>query len=148
MTTRTNNAEAAALEAAALELQVATTRLTEIPGLLRGLILNSVLRSELVTFDATGVVERNTSTPYASLGVWNYGEEVIASSSPPQPDAAPTGGIGVIIVPSLAAVVWPLTGTTITLYGTPGDQALLALWATPQCPMVVTGVANVDGGGA
>lgn len=129
-------ADQAALELRAT-LEAQTTRLTELATVLRGLTLNEVLRSELVLIPPGGVVERNVSSTYASVGAWALDGDVTVTSAAPAA-AAPLEGIGVILVPNGAAVVWPLTGTTVTVYGTPGQRVLLTLWAKPQCPMIAT----------
>lgn len=139
-------AEQALLEVrAAMEAQ--STRLTEMVVVLRGLSLNEVLRSELLILDDTGIAERNTSVAYASVGVWALDGDVTVTSSA-RAAAAPASGIGVIPVPAAAAIVWPLTGTTLTVYGTAGDRVLVTLWSKPQCPMVAGIGGPVNGGGA
>lgn len=134
MSPRTDAAELALAELRAT-LENQSTRLTQIASEIRGLALNSVLLSELITIPASGVTSRDTSTPYASVGVWSYTTAVTVDSGSVGA-AAPPAGIGVIRVLAGRAVVWPLVGTTLAIYGTPGDQLLLALWSKPQCPLV------------
>lgn len=129
-------------------LENQSTRLTELAAEIRGLALNNVLLSELITIPATGITSRDTSTTYASVGVWAYGTDQVTVDSGPVAAAAPDAGIGVLIVPSKAGVVWPLVGTTLSIYGTPGDKLLLALWSKPQCPLIAPSGAAINGGGA
>lgn len=123
-----------------------STRLTELASEIRGLSLNNVLLSELITIPASGICRRDTSTTYASVGAWALTSQVTLDSGPEQA-AAPTRGIGVLVIPGKVGIVWPLVGTTLSIYGTPGDRVLVALWSKPQCPSI-SGSVGVDGGGA
>lgn len=136
MSSSRNAAELAVAEMRAT-LENQSTRLTQLVSEIRGLSLNSVLVSELITIPGDGAVSRDVSTPFASVGVWAYGASVTIDAGG-EAAAAPAGGIGVIKVPGRCAIVWPLVGTTLAIYGTPGDQLLLALWSKPQCPLVAT----------
>jgi hypothetical protein len=144
MTSRTAADLAIAEMRSTLENQ--STRLTQLASEIRGLSLNSVLLSELVEIPASGITHRDTSTPYASVGVWAYSGQVTVDSGSAG-GLAPTAGIGVIVVPSGGGVVWPLVGTTLSIYGTAGDQVLIALWSKPQCPLIM-GAGAIIGGGA
>lgn len=124
------------------ELVNETTRQTGLLAELKGLSLNDVLQSGTVLLDANGQAELHSSVPYASVGVWSYGAEVTVTSATAAADA-PAYGLGVIPVPAGAAIVWPLTGTSLTIHGTAGELVLVALWSKPQWPMV----ANGGGGG-
>lgn len=139
MTTRTA-ADQAMLDQLA-ELLNETTRQTSILRELRGLSLNDVLYAGTVTLDADGRAHVTTSTAFASVGVWALGDPVTVQNAPPT--SPPAAGLGVILLPAGGAVVWPLVGADVTIYGTAGDRVLLALWSTPQCPMI----AGTGGGG-
>ena len=142
-----NAAETAILELRAT-LENQSTRLTEIASELRGLSLNSVLLAEMLVLPAGGIVHRDTSTPYASVGAWAYGQTIIIDSGG-EGAAAPGSGIGMLRVPAASAIVWPMVGTGITVYGDPGDEVLLALWSKPQPPRFTAAAGGtIDGGGA
>lgn len=128
-------------------LDNSVTRQTEAVGQLRGLILNSVLRDELVVIPAAGFVERSCSAPFASVGIGNYGANTMTVAPDAGSQLAPTFGRGVKRIPAGGALVWALTGTVVTVWGTAGDVVLLTLWATPQAPMVA-GSGSLNGGGA
>jgi hypothetical protein len=128
-------------------LDNATTRWTEIAAQLRGLTLNGVMRSETLKLDADGRAHRNFSAPYAAVGLWAYDSEITASSGPVQ-QLAPTDGIGVIYLPAQRAIVWPLAGTELSIYGTEGARVLVTLFSTPQVPSIGGTSSGVDGGGA
>lgn len=135
----------ARLEAA---LNATTGRLTATVAQLASLSLNNVLRSELLVLgDLLGHAHRESAVPYASVGVWAYDSDVTVSAGPLDL-VAPTMGIGVIVVPAKRAVVWPLAGTEITLYGATNARVLLTLFSTPQVPSVGGTATGVDGGGA
>jgi hypothetical protein len=140
---RTHPPDAADLAVAALrsELENQSTRLTEIAAGIRGLSLNSVLLSELVTIPAAGRTHRDTSTAYAMVGVVAYGAAQVVVDSGPEQAAAPAAGIGTIRVPAGGAIVWPLAGSTLSIYAAEGTQLLLALWSKPQHPLFVRGLA-------
>lgn len=124
-----------------------TAQTTAVVAQLAGLSLNSVLRSELVVFDASGYAEMQSAVPYASVGCIAYGQTVTLSANGHE-GTPPTRGIGVIAVPAGKAVVWPLTGTTLGVYGTAGERALVTIWSAPQVPSFGGTASGVDGGGA
>lgn len=130
------------------QLENQSTRLTEIASEIRGLSLNHVLWSELITIPSSGSLHRDTSTPYASIGLWAYGTDQVTIDSGSEGLGAPAGGIGVIIVPGKAGIVWPLVGTTVSIYGTADQQLLLTLWSKPQAPLIAPSGAAINGGGA
>src|SRR5213075_477105 len=127
------------------QLENMSTRLTEVAAGLRGLSLNDVLVSKLIVLDADGIAAVNTKVDFASVGAWNLSTHDLTVSSSTKAASAPTSGVGVIPVPEGSAVVWPLVGTSCTIYGTAGDSVLIALWSRPQPPMVA-GVGAVIGG--
>lgn len=126
------------------ELLNETTRQTSILRELRGLSLNDVLYAGTVTLDDQGRAHVGTSTAFASVGVWALEGAITVQNAPPT--SAPDAGLGVIPMPAGGAVVWPLVGADVTIYGTAGDRVLLALWSTPQCPMVASGGGGAIGG--
>jgi len=142
------NAAELAVDEMRATLENQSTRLTELASEIRGLSLNSVLLSELITIPESGATHRDFSTPYASVGAWVYGVNQVTLDSGGQQTGAPGAGIGVIVVPSKAGVVWPLVGTTLSIYGTADDLVLIAAWSRPQCPLIAPSGAAINGGGA
>lgn len=147
MSLATRPASDQALASMAAAIEGLATRVTDLAGLTRGLMLNNVIRSELVVLDDDGRAAVNSSVPFASVGIVCFDDAVTVNAGTLQEDV-PTAGIGVIPLPGAAAIVWPLTGSTLSLYGTAGDRVLVTIWEKPQCPMYAPGYANVDGGGA
>lgn len=126
------------------QLENSVTRQTAAVGELRGLILNNVLLDELVTIPAGGVLERSISAPGAYLAAWAYGSAVVIAPEGAGA-AAPPSGIGVKRLPGGLAMGWAFTGSVVSIYGTPGDQVLLAIWSVPMAPFVAA-AGDVIGG--
>lgn len=137
-TTRERTAVDQALLEQLAHLANQTTRQTELLTGLRGLALNDVLWAGTVTLDARGVGTVSNAVPFASFGVWHRGLAgdlvVVAGTEEGSP---PNDGPGVFrdVGPG-DALVWPATGSSLTIYGTAGDRVVVALWATLQPPMV------------
>lgn len=123
-----------------------TTRMTEEMAQLRGLSLNNVLWAGTVLLDADGRANIDVGVTYASFGAWALGAAITVTSSS-SGATAPAYGPGVFPMPGGTAMVWPMAGHELNVYGTAGDRVVVALWSTPQCPMVAA-AGSIDGGGA
>lgn len=108
--------------------------ITELTAALRGQTLNKVLSTELIIIPAAGFWTRDFSVPFGSWAVANLGDGAMVVSNAPPGIAAPGAGVGAQKVPSGAAPVVNMAGSTLTVYGTVGDQANLQVFVRPQPP--------------
>ncbi len=123
----------AAEEYAAL-LHAAATQ-TEAIARLTSQIVNNVLRTELVRFDATGVKVLEFATAIGSVNVANHGAAAVTvASGTPTGGSAPSGGIGVASIRAGIAGTVNLTGTVVTLWGSAGDTATVQVFTRAQPP--------------
>lgn len=107
----------------------ATGRNTEAVARLHGLLVNDVIATETVKMPATGLCERSYQVPYGYVTVANYGTNPItfAAATAGDPSAPPTAGVGVVRVPAGRFASVPISGRSLTLYGTAGDVAVLSV---------------------
>lgn len=72
--------------------------------------------------------------PFAAIAVENTGTSaVIVTTGPPQ-SSAPGGGQGQVIVPATSYAAWNMAGSVVTIYGTPGTQLSLTVFADSVMP--------------
>lgn len=110
------------------------TSITELTSAVRGQTVNKVLSSELVTIPAAGFWTRDFTVPFGSWALVNLGDGPMVVSNSPPGIGAPGAGVGSQKVPPGAAPVVNMAGSTITIYGTVGDQANLQIFVKPQPP--------------
>lgn len=133
-------AEPADHELATLSAALILTRITELVGLVRGNVLNHVLYAGSVVLDDNGVAELGTAVNFATVAVRDTGGDGLTVTTEPLRESAPGSGTGVILVTDF--LCWPLVGTVLTIYGTPGTVVNVALYADPQPPSSGSGSWN------
>jgi hypothetical protein len=112
-----------------------TDRMTELTALTRGNHLNNILWSGTVTIPANGFHTFNFHVPMASVAVQasiTAGLVTVVSDPPANP--VPVDGPGVYTVGPDAFLCIPMTGRTLTIYGTVGDRVLVAVSSKPWPP--------------
>lgn len=110
-------------------------------------IVNRVLLTELVIFDAQGLVTRPFHTSMGSVAVSNHGTGTITvqGGSPSGDSLAPPGrGRGLGRVHGGRSATLNLTGTVLSLYGTPGEFATIQVFTKPQPPAWGPGTSNTN----
>jgi hypothetical protein len=116
------------------ELKQDRATMTETFERFRSGIVNNVLLSTLATFDAEGRIAFDWHAPYGSVAVAAHGAGNVTVTNAGPAASAPTGGRGVHLVKGAHAAVINLLGTTLTLYGTAGEQVSLQVFTKPQPP--------------
>jgi hypothetical protein len=123
--------------AVASALDQLSGRLTELGALVRGLSVNNVLFSGTVVIPTAGYAQLdNFTVSMASVAILAGGTAAggaVATNAPPA-NTAPTSGVGVVPVRPGMFVCAPLTGTTLTIYGQPGDTLFVAVSSRPWPP--------------
>jgi hypothetical protein len=118
----------------AKEIHALGGRLTSAVSALHGLVVNECLATQTLILDADGTKSRNWTVPYGSISVHNAGAGTLTITTSPLAGAAPTSGVGVIVVPSGIAEVANVAGRTLSFYGTPGAAVILSVFTKPQPP--------------
>lgn len=127
----TRRSDVQMVEAVVGRLEALAGRMTELVEVTRGLALNHVLHSGTRIIPDVGYVSIETKVPYASVAVGAHAAagDVVAVSAPPSGDVAPTNGVGVLVVPPGIFLCVPAVGTTLTVWGTPGDQVYIGIYS-------------------
>lgn len=112
------------------------TRMTEVAALLRGLSLNNVLYGGSLRLDANGHADLEFTVPAAAVAVSNPTDAsvTLTVAAGTLQAAAPAPGPGVLFIAPGHAVVLPITGRTLSFYGTPAGAVTVAVFSTPQPP--------------
>lgn len=114
---------------AAERLEAVEGRVSELVAALHGLVINNVLDAETVKADATGIVEKSWTVPFASVLVDNVtAQPITVVAGTRSTDVAPATGKGVFVVPAGKARCVPLTGRALTFYGTNGATFFFAVY--------------------
>jgi hypothetical protein len=114
-------------------LAEAQSSITQVVASLRGLEVNDVLTAELATFDAQGLIVRDWPVSMGSIAITNLGTATITAHAG-TPSEAPASGVGIAQFPVGWAQVVNVTGTTLTVYGRPGEKINLQVFTKPQPP--------------
>lgn len=109
-------------------------RLTTVVSDLHGLVINQCLTTETLILDAAGQASRDWTVPYGSVAVHNAGSDALTIVNGTLTDSAPIAGVGVVVIPSGAAVTANMAGRTLSLYGVPGAGVVLSVFTRPQPP--------------
>jgi len=98
------------------------------------LTARTVLACETWQFDAAGIIARSWPVPYAAVAVSSQSTAAVTVTSAPPQEKPPTSGVGLGLLGPGAAAVFDLAGRALTLYGTPGDQVSIEVYAGTQPP--------------
>lgn len=110
-------------------------RLTSAVSDLHGLVVNECLVTETLILDASGTAFRDWSVPYGSVAVHNAGADPLTIVNGTPAGSPPRSGVGVVVIPSGAAVTANMAGRALSLYGTAGAAIILSVFTRPQPPV-------------
>jgi hypothetical protein len=109
-------------------------RLTSVVSDIHGLVINQCLTTETILLDAGGRGVRDWTVPFGAVAIHNAGAEALTVVNGTPTENAPVSGIGVVIVPSGAAITANIAGRTLSFYGAPGAGVILSAFTRPQPP--------------
>jgi hypothetical protein len=118
---------------------------TEFIARLAGNVVNDVLRVKTATFDANGTpIGDDFHVPCGTLEIENLGTHpMTVANRTDATGSAPSGGVGVRIIPAGAHRYVPIGSRSFTIYGTAGDQVSYAAYTRS---VAGGGLGAVDGG--
>lgn len=119
---------------------------TSVVQLLRSGTTNDVLLTELVQLDANGYAQRAFPTPMGSVAVANHSattQMIVAGTS--VGGAPPSSGVGLFKVPASTAALVNIASHVLSLFGEPGGQVSIQVFAKAQPPAFGAGVGPVVG---
>lgn len=93
------------------------------------------LAVETWVFPPDGIISRQWAVDYRSVAVTAFSttEKVTVSSSAPA-ESAPTTGAGTAVLAPGKCGVFNVAGRALTLYGKPGENVTISVFAKPQPP--------------
>jgi hypothetical protein len=110
------------------------SRLNQLAHALKDLITCETLATETRTFDANGITTFGWNFAFASVAVTSQSAQKVTITNMGPASAAPTSGPGVALLAPNKGATYNLAGTMLTLYGNPGDQVTVSVFARPQPP--------------
>lgn len=110
------------------------SRIGQLAHALKDLVTCETLATETRTFDANGQTTASWNFAFAAVAVTNLSAQKVTITNMGPQGAAPTLGPGVALVAAGKGATYNLAGTMLTLYGNPGDQVTVSVFARPQPP--------------